>query len=86
MAARTKGAPDARLEDGIVAVDYARDAAGFLAAVLDRGGDDGTGALAWLIVDELGHALEALNRERLESIEMMIERDRLRKESAKVPA
>jgi|tagenome__1003787_1003787.scaffolds.fasta_scaffold17971492_1 hypothetical protein len=86
MAARPKGAPDARLEDGIATVSYAKDAIGFLAAVLDRGGDDGTGALAWLIADELEHATEALNRERKESIETMLERERLRKELAKAAA
>ena len=83
MAARPKGAPDARLEDGIVIVDYAKDGLGFLASVLDRGGADGLGALAWLIADELERAIEALNSERHESIETMLERERLRKALAK---
>ena len=48
--------------------------------MLERGGDDGLGALASTIVDELERALKTLASERADSIETRLDRDRLKRE------
>lgn len=68
-------------EDGLILLDHAQGATRFLATLLGR--EDGKLAeLAWLIADELENAHGALNRERGEGLEIMLERDRLRRELA----